>query len=258
MPLIGYSPWTDAAQYGQGLADTLGQIFLGLPKQRFEMAQQASEAPLQRQLLEAQVQEAQAKPKLASEMQQFREGEFQERERHDKSMEQERDTSLQSQLQGKGMPTESQTTSQANAALNQYASNVANQMGIDTKQTPVTIDPHLSLSVIDAAMQGRSAMNNPEMDSLQHLIKLAPILAPLLSTNMQQQVTGGRSLMHPFGASQTNMVPQVTTNGFQLTAPQQPIQQQLQQAQQQSPTATAVNAQGQRIGLVNGQWVQIQ
>lgn len=263
MPLVGYSPWEDAAQYGRGLADTLGQIFLGLPKQRFEMAQARAEAPLQQQLLQAQVAEAQAKPELAREMQMFRQEGLDERLRHDEAMEQYEQNSLQERVGAqsrKGVPSEAQTTSQANAALNQYASNLANKMGVDTKQTPVTIDPNLSLQVIDAAMKGRSATNNPEMDSLQHLVKLAPLLAPLLSTNLEPKVTSGRSLMHPFTGSVTNMVPQVTTNGFSLQAP---LQAQAQsQAQASAPLAppqvTAVNAQGQRIGLVNGKWVPIQ
>ena len=42
MALIGYSPWQDAAAYGAGLGQTLGQAALQLPQEKFQLAQNAA------------------------------------------------------------------------------------------------------------------------------------------------------------------------------------------------------------------------
>lgn len=49
MAIIGYSPWTDAANYGRGLGDTLGQAMLQMPLQRQMIRQQAEQAQAQQQ-----------------------------------------------------------------------------------------------------------------------------------------------------------------------------------------------------------------
>lgn len=260
MPLVTSNPWTDAAAYGSGLADTLGQIFLGIPRQRFEMAQMRAEAPLQRQLLEARIGEAEAKPKIEEEMERFREGGMAERVRHDMAMENARADSIQNQLNKP--PSENETTTQANTALNGFLNNLATQMNIE-KDTPISIDPTLSSSVIGNAMSNRNKPgDNPEMDSIQYLTKIAPILDAVLSTNISANpVSHGL-----FGGTTTNYVPNTVTNGYVMRAPEGSLQQQVQQApqqqvpQQQTPqqfSLTATNAQGQRAVFDpgKGQWV---
>jgi len=68
MPLVGYSPWTDAAAYGAGLGSTLSQAMLQMPQQRLELAQQAhvqqQRQDIARQQLMQQQQEAQAQQSL--------------------------------------------------------------------------------------------------------------------------------------------------------------------------------------------------
>ena len=71
MSIIGYSPWQDAASYGQALGQTLAQGMLQLPRQRAEMdmerqrfASQQGMVPLQQMLLRAQAGALQEKPGL--------------------------------------------------------------------------------------------------------------------------------------------------------------------------------------------------
>lgn len=59
-----YSPWTDAAAYGQGLGQTLGQVLLQMPREKAEEQRRALEFPLQQQLLQAQLAHAQSQTDL--------------------------------------------------------------------------------------------------------------------------------------------------------------------------------------------------
>lgn len=53
------SPWTDAASYGQGLGQTLGQAMLAMPQQRYELAAQQAQmrAAQQREALQLALQQ---------------------------------------------------------------------------------------------------------------------------------------------------------------------------------------------------------
>lgn len=283
MPLVTSSPWKDAAAYGSGLADTLSQIFLGIPKARYEMAQQRATAPLQMQLLQAKVDEAEAKPKLAEEMQEFREQNQKDREDYQKSSLDERtkydkeridqeksNQDLRTQLATlhqnfqslqdliKGQPSVGEATKIAQGQMTDYAANMANKQGIDTKSTPITMDPSFSLSIIDQALKGRgTAGDNTAADTLQALIKATPILSPLLSTNQPPATTNWLT------RAVTQPPPVVSTNGYSMTGNpslQQQIVQQPQGQQQQQPQQpiTATNPKtGQKVQLVNGQWVPL-
>lgn len=58
MPYFAGSPWTDAASYGQGLGQSLGQAMLQMPQQRYELAAQQAQmrATQQRNMLELALQ----------------------------------------------------------------------------------------------------------------------------------------------------------------------------------------------------------
>jgi hypothetical protein len=53
---VGYSPWTDAAAYGQGLGQSLGQALINMPQQRMQIAagiaQMGARQAQQQQLLQ--------------------------------------------------------------------------------------------------------------------------------------------------------------------------------------------------------------
>jgi len=61
MALIGYSPWQDAANYGAGLGNTLGEILLRVPQMRAQaaLAQQQNQRDAQAFPLEQQYKQAQ-------------------------------------------------------------------------------------------------------------------------------------------------------------------------------------------------------
>lgn len=58
MSYFAGSPWTDAASYGQGLGQSLGQAMLQMPQQRYELAAQQAQmrATQQRNMLELALQ----------------------------------------------------------------------------------------------------------------------------------------------------------------------------------------------------------
>lgn len=64
MSYIGYSPWQDAASYGQGLGAALGQILLQQPRLRAAQQMEQQRFPLEQQLLQAQIRGAEAAPDL--------------------------------------------------------------------------------------------------------------------------------------------------------------------------------------------------
>lgn len=64
MSQFSYSPWGDAAAYGQGLGNTLSQALLQQPQRRMEMQQQKERFPLEQDLLRARIQEALAQPAI--------------------------------------------------------------------------------------------------------------------------------------------------------------------------------------------------
>jgi hypothetical protein len=56
---VGYSPWTDAGNYGEGLGRTLGEAMIQMPQQRAQLAMQQAQAAAQQQHQLAQLQQAQ-------------------------------------------------------------------------------------------------------------------------------------------------------------------------------------------------------
>lgn len=90
MALVGYSPWTDASRMGSALADTLGQILLGVPQIRAQQAERQAMMPLQMRLLQARAQSEEAYPQMQREQMQYREDMLGERERNDTLMNQYR------------------------------------------------------------------------------------------------------------------------------------------------------------------------
>lgn len=57
---VGYSPWTDAANYGAGLGQSLTQAFQQMPQQRYQMALGVAQMGARQQALAAQMQRQQA------------------------------------------------------------------------------------------------------------------------------------------------------------------------------------------------------
>lgn len=273
MSLVQQNPWQDAANYGSGFASTLGQMFLGIPRQRYEMAMQRAQMPLQQQLLEAQIGALKAKPEIEKELADFRGQSLQNQkdrttaetqhwnnEDSVKSL-QEQVKELQFQLNSltKGRPSISTDQSSAKNAVSDFASGLATSQGIDTKATPITPAPDVINDAINGAMQTGATNGSPYAGALQALVKLAPRLAPFLTTNQPPSVVSGAG---PFGIGKlrgmyvTNTPPaSVTTNGWSL-APSQPPQAPTPQPMQ--PSMTATNDAGQRIGLINGQWTLLQ
>jgi hypothetical protein len=50
MSYINYSPWTDAANYGRGLGESLGNAMIQMPQQRMQLAAQQAQARQQQQM----------------------------------------------------------------------------------------------------------------------------------------------------------------------------------------------------------------
>ena len=50
MGYVNYSPWTDAANYGRGLGESLGQAMIQMPQQRMQLAAQQHQAQQQQQM----------------------------------------------------------------------------------------------------------------------------------------------------------------------------------------------------------------
>ena len=257
MPLIQQNPWQDAANFGSGFASTLGQILLGIPKEKYDVMRQQQMMPLQQQLIEAQIANLKSRPEIQQQMMDLRQqglenqeqrtkdlGEFQRGENDIRQQNLDMRGQLQSlQEQLKGRPTTDQSSTQGQKAVTDFADRLANQQGIDTSSktaTPISVSPDVVNSAIDAAMRSGQTNGSPYEGALNALVKLAPILAPFLKTNMAPQVqTNGW-----FRGNTTNMVPNVTTNAFQLSAPQQ---------QPTSPPLTATNPRtGQKIQSFDG------
>ena len=65
---VGYSPWQDAAQYGQGLGEVLGQILLNQPRLRAQQAMEQQRFPLEQQLLQAQIKNQNFQPQYRQDL----------------------------------------------------------------------------------------------------------------------------------------------------------------------------------------------
>lgn len=59
MPIIGYSPWQDAANFGQGVGNSLSESLLRLPMERYQLAQNAARMQQMQQLGLARIANAQ-------------------------------------------------------------------------------------------------------------------------------------------------------------------------------------------------------
>lgn len=75
MSYVGYSPWTDAANLGGGIGDALGKILLQRPEMRARVAaqqqeqqEQAQRFPLEQQLLQSQIKNADFRPQYQQDM----------------------------------------------------------------------------------------------------------------------------------------------------------------------------------------------
>src|SRR5437899_9279022 len=52
MPIVNYSPWNDAAQFGQGVSNSLAELLVRLPQLRAQQVYQQQELALQGQRLD--------------------------------------------------------------------------------------------------------------------------------------------------------------------------------------------------------------
>jgi hypothetical protein len=64
MPLVNSSPWADAANYGQGFGQALGNILMNQPQMRLQAAQKAAELQQSNALNQAQIGELGARQRL--------------------------------------------------------------------------------------------------------------------------------------------------------------------------------------------------
>ncbi len=241
MALIQYSPWQDAAEYGAGLGRTLSQAMLQMPmlkaqqameQQRLGMEQgryqtEQSQAPLQAQLLQAQIGNLNARPELAQQRLAMMDMMNQSRLEQADVLNQLRMAQIE-HLENAGQPKP--LTAPQNVSLEK---NVQGLVPDQYQGKPQTISPEGLQFLLNAVKQGQSASAQPSQ--MQHV--------PQLQTNQVPAHLG----MKLFGT-----VPQVTTNSFQLQPP-------TQQQPQQPLSGIMVNPQtGQKIQLVNGQWTPIQ
>jgi hypothetical protein len=60
MAIINYSPWMDAARYGQGLGETLGRILMQMPQVRAQQRIDLARLPIELQMQRSQLENANA------------------------------------------------------------------------------------------------------------------------------------------------------------------------------------------------------
>lgn len=240
MAIIGYSPWQEAAQYGEGLGRTLSQAMLQQPALRAQLgmerarfAQEQQLFPLQQQLLQAQVGYEQARPGIE-----------QARYQNTAAMNQRRMQSMDVNDAYRKAATEKIENPQTKPPTPMQRVNMESKIsgGMVPEKNAQGITQNLGSDalqyILDMVMKGGTVAGAlPQLQSV-----------PDLRTNMVPNHLG----MALFGQH-----PQVTTNSFTLRPPMGGM------APMQSPTnqvpQTAVNPQtGQRIQLVNGQWMPIQ
>ena len=221
MPIVGYSPWADAANYGAGLGETLGRILLQVPQQRAELRMQQQQFPLQQQLMQAQINEANLRPglqqqalaikSLQEQLAAQRAGvtEDYQKERIRQIIQDEYRKDHPDQF-GKP-PTEQQDFGQGRQAVKDYASDLANKQNIDFTKTPFSVAPDL----MSGSLQSATGSKTPYQDVIKHLQNVGASLQAILQTNQIPQVQS-----YWFSPDVTNMIPQVTTNAYELRAPQ--------------------------------------
>lgn len=272
---VNYSPWQDAANYGQGLGQALGQILLQQPRQRAEFQMQQERFPLEQQLLQAQVKNTEFQPEYRNELLGLRQ-----------QSEQDRNTNAQQGLDIKSalLALQQQIQPQRVDIAQQNADSNTQNAGSRALQVAKPrvsgSQPHAPSS---ATMNGQNEL----------VAKLLPLLGQSefggqANTNMPVNVmtAGQQALQSNPGVNplevlkqfvqpnvQTNQPgmigkmlgrqPQVVTNGASFGVPEalQALQSHTQGQQTNAPTPvqTAVNpTTGQRLQLINGQWQPIQ
>lgn len=254
MPLVGYSPWQDAANYGSGLGETLGKLLIGLPQQRAELAMQRQQFPLQQQLLQAQVQEANLRPGMQQQALAIRS--LQEQlaaERQNAQMEYlkaredqiQRDEDRKDKAPAVKPPTSAQDYTQGRAAVTDYAHNLGIQQKVDPSKTPIGVDP----SLMQGALQSTMGSQSPYSDTMGFLQKAGAALQAILQTNqVPNMATNWMGTVRQLPTTH----PEVSTNAYQLRLPQVPSSVSAPSTNS-TPAITAVNPQTkQRIVSYDG------
>lgn len=223
MPIVGYSPWADAANYGAGLGETLGRILLQVPQQRAELRMQQQQFPLQQQLMQAQINEANLRPGLQQQAMAIKSLQEQlaaqragvtedyERERIRQIIQDEYRKDHPDQF-GKP-PTEQQDFGQGRQAVKDYVSDLANKQNIDFTKTPVSVAPDL----MSGSLQSATGSKTPYQDVIKHLQSIGASLQAILQTN---QIPDLKTNFFGSVSQLPTTHPQVTTNAYELRAPQ--------------------------------------
>lgn len=250
MALITYSPWQDAANYGRGLGDTLGQILLQVPRIRAQQKMQGAEFqneqsnwPLQHQLLQAQVGEAQQRPQLEQAklaIQQL----LAQRRGDSQAITDDYHKAETDKIRNETQGTKPLTFGQGESADKLTEGLIQGKEGqlIHGKpKAPINVSPEVFSAVRDAVV---GALKNGQSGQAAGVGMLQNAqLQPNLQTNQVPQVNPGGMLPTWLGGQgpTTNMIPQVTTNSYQMHMPQQQSLQ--QQTQGQQPQAKQLDSQ---------------
>lgn len=286
---FNYSPWPDAAEYGRGFGQTISQAMLRAPQQRMEMQQQKERFPLEQELLKAQISSALSQPELRKLMLQaalqradnqgaYQKGQLKIGEENaatrKSALDEKTSFDTQKNITGNAMAQTKEALAEINAALGEKK---LETMGQPKPETAVQTDAGVKRGMEAQKLLGSTLGTNtvPSLSAAEWAQKeqagsptnsifsiLQKIMQPKTETNepgMLSRLMGGQ--------------PTVTTNGARFVAPNResptPPLPVTQQPAAQAPAPwipppqgyerTAVNPKtGQRLGLVNGQWIPIQ
>jgi hypothetical protein len=212
MSIIGYSPWKDAASYGEGMGRTIAQALLQMPQIRQQAAiqkgeygmqvgryqQEQAQQPLQNQLLQAQVAYEQQRPQL--EAQRLANAQQLNVPRANYYNSQTKKNEAETKKLENPAP-KAQTPSQTVG----MEKNISGMLPDSYQGKPQTVSPEALQYILQAVLKGGSV--GGALPQMQH--------QPVLETN---QVPGH------LGMSMFGTQPQVTTNRFQMMPPQgQPL-----------------------------------
>lgn len=276
---VNYSPWQDAANYGQGLGQALGQILLQQPRQRAEFQMQQERFPLEQQLLQAQVKNTEFQPEYRNELLGLRQQSEQDR---NTNAQQGLDIksallALQQQIQPQRVDiaqqnADSNTQNAGSRALQVAKPRVSGSQPHAPSSATMNGQNELVAKLLPLLGQsefgGQANTNMPAnvMIAGQQALQSNPGVNPLevLKQFVQPKVdTNPPSILNRLSGGMIGTPSKVVTNGASFGVPEalQALQSRAQGQQTNAPTPvqTAVNpTTGQRLQLINGQWQPIQ
>ena len=228
MSYVNYNPWTDAAQYGRGMGDTISEALLRVPAMRAQQQRQRAEFPLQQRLTEAQIASLNVQPELTLLRLMAQQQNWQSQAAEREAMAKYYGAKTEQAEQPKG-----DTPSQSMSALAQIAAAYAAQKAKLQTQSggiPVNADPGAPFQLASQYQEARDA-GTPAGQSI------AAVLGQIMSATNRPNVgvtnVSNASMFNPTSWGTTKQQP--VTNSFDMIMPQQPMNQGVAAPQLQQP-----------------------